>query len=118
MPIETIVVKQISGEEESAINTAAAMVAALQSTYLDPAKRRLEALQVAFQNYPGIFTYNIGEEERALFWDGRLGLLKIDGSPIGEADPRVQLIVSYNITQIAQAFAKHLDELMQINQES
>lgn len=115
MPIETIVVKQLSAEEESAINTAAAMTAALKSAYIGGYKPKLEALQVAFSGYPGEFKCTF--DGVSIHWDGHTLLAaKAQGTmtflPLLDADPQVQLSVARNVQYYARAFTAYLNELM------
>jgi len=121
MTIENFVIKEISKEEQSAINTASAMQAVVADHYNRRVIPKLEALHVAFKGYTGTWreTFTVpGTEVKIEFcWDGsqmvvnRVGhmfQLTIVGS---HTNPELEMAVALLVEKIAMAWTVYLDSL-------
>lgn len=120
MPVENFVVNKISPDEESAINTAAAMATTIAAEIEFRVQKRLEALEVAFTHYPGEWSYGVDPETK-LVWNGvslrvyrnsELNPGQLTETELRNCDPRVQFLVSRSILGICREFTSYLNNML------
>jgi len=121
MTIENFVIKEISEQEQSAINTASAMQAVVSDHYNRRVVPKLNALYIAFKEYPGRWqsTFAVpGTDERIEFrWNGTRMTAKRVGHDfdstilLSNRDPELEMAVALIVEDIALAWTIYLNSL-------